>query len=998
MATSAGDGALHEHQRLVDALQATEDGLWEWNIKTNELWFNDNGIRMLGYEPGEIGPTTEDWEKLMHPDDLPKAWQALRDHVEGRSGSYLHEHRLLTKDGRWKWVRDRGRVVEWDAAGRPIRAVGFHIDIDERRRTEDDLRRTRDLLGAVLDGSLMGVMALRAVRDASGRIVDFEHILCNSACRAVLRRDPQELVGSRLSVELPGQFTTGLFDKWVSVVETGEPLDDEYLYDHDGICGWFHSLATKLGDGFVISFTDVTHRKEIERELRNKQAFLRQVIESVKEVIFEIDLQGRIRFLNRAWGEITGFDPALSINQVFLDYVWPEDRERNVVLFQELAEGHKEVCHHEVRYRHREGGYRWIEAYARLQRDEQGNITGAAGTLVDITQSKAAHARLERRDGLLQAVARASNVLLTTSDFDVAINQTLQILGQATEASRVYMFRNFLDEPTGRMLMRQLFEWCQEGVRSELNNPQLQALPYDGMERVLDSLHRGKPYQTWTSMTGDLERQILEAQDIVSVLVVPIMVDGTLWGFIGFDDCREERTWSEGEISILLVTAGSMGGALYRQRYEAQLQASNRALQAAKEQTEQHALDLAHQSLQLVAARRAAEQANLAKSEFLANVSHEIRTPMSAILGYAELLLDPGVSEIHRRDCVHTIQRNGQHLLSILNDVLDLSKIEAGKMTIEKIPCSAAAIVAEVASLMRVRAQQKCLDFSVMFRSSIPQQIRSDPTRLRQVLLNLVSNAIKFTAGGSVRIELDLLDAASDPNLRIAVIDTGIGLTSAQQARLFLPFAQADSSTSRRFGGSGLGLAISQRLASALGGSIGVQSSPGAGSRFELRLPTGCLDGVPMIDSPAESLSAPLTYEGPSMAATLAGARILLAEDGLDNQRLISFHLGRAGAQVLIAPNGRQACAMIDEHAAAGTPIHMILMDMQMPEMDGYAATAQLRASGYTAPIVALTAHALDTDRQRCLACGCDEYLSKPVDRALLLLTIAGLLKPAEVA
>ena len=386
-----------------------------------------------------------------------------------------------------------------------------------------------------------------------------------------------------------------------------------------------------------------------------------------------------------------------------------------------------------------------------------------------------------------------------------------------------------------------------------------------------------------------------------------------------------------------------------------------------------------------------AETANIAKSEFLANMSHEIRTPLTAILGYTELMLDQDQSAHERTECVQIIHRNGKHLLAIINDILDLSKIEAGKMAVECIEFSPVQTVAEVASLMRERAVGKNLSFNVEYTGVIPQTICNDPTRLRQILLNLVGNSIKFTEEGSVRLIVGMADdvEVANPRLRFEVIDTGIGMSEQQLDRLFKPFTQADSSTTRKFGGTGLGLTISRRLAEVLGGGIVVQSTPGHGSSFALTVETGPLTGVTMIEAACEGMADTAANRGRKDQVSTLDARILLAEDGPDNQRLISFLLEKAGVHVTVAENGRIAADKALAESQAGRSFDLILMDMQMPVLDGYDATAELRAKGYRGPIIALTAHAMASDREKCLKAGCDGFATKPINHATLLETIA---------
>ena len=394
------------------------------------------------------------------------------------------------------------------------------------------------------------------------------------------------------------------------------------------------------------------------------------------------------------------------------------------------------------------------------------------------------------------------------------------------------------------------------------------------------------------------------------------------------------------------------------------------------------------------AASVAAEAASRSKSAFLANMSHEIRTPLSAIVGYADLLVDPAADPAsdERAAAPDGIRRNARHLLGLIGDILDVSKIEAGKMAVERLPVDLPQLVAEVASLMRPRAVAKGLSFGVAFDGPVPRTVHTDPLRLKQVLVNLIGNATKFTAAGSVTLRV-----ACGSTLSFVVVDTGIGMTADQAHRLFQPFTQADESTTRRFGGTGLGLTISRRLAELLGGGLTVTSTPGRGSAFTATVDPGDLAGVDRLTGLTEAGLRPVE---PAAAdgdlPRLDGRRVLLAEDGEDNQLLIGFYLRRTGAELTVADNGRIALDRAVAAAAAGRPFDLVLTDMQMPELDGYGLAAALRRGGLTVPIVALTAHAMAGDRERCLAAGCTDYLAKPVDRVALVRMIARLTAPGD--
>ncbi|HYD02044.1 MAG TPA: ATP-binding protein [Phycisphaerales bacterium] len=383
---------------------------------------------------------------------------------------------------------------------------------------------------------------------------------------------------------------------------------------------------------------------------------------------------------------------------------------------------------------------------------------------------------------------------------------------------------------------------------------------------------------------------------------------------------------------------------------------------------------------ELETAMLAAQEANRAKSDFLANMSHEIRTPMTAILGFSELLSDPAQDAAARRECVATINRSGKHLLTIINDILDISKIEAGKMTVEPIACPLG-VIEEAAALMRERATERGLALNVVYQTPAPAVFRSDPLRLRQVLLNVIGNAVKFTDSGSVTVRVSADRQLQ--RLHVAVEDTGIGIAPENIDRLFQAFSQSDNTMSRRFGGTGLGLAIARRFSEMLGGSLTVTSTLGKGSVFTISIDTGPLDGVTFVSAPVAEPQAPVlaAANGPA----LQGCRILLAEDGVDNQRLLTLYLRKAGAEVTVAENGRLACEKIAACRRSATAFHLVLMDMQMPEMDGYTATTELRRAGDDIPVIALTAHALVGDREKCIAAGCNDYLTKPVDRTRLV-------------
>ena len=393
--------------------------------------------------------------------------------------------------------------------------------------------------------------------------------------------------------------------------------------------------------------------------------------------------------------------------------------------------------------------------------------------------------------------------------------------------------------------------------------------------------------------------------------------------------------------------------------------------------------------IELAKVKLAAEVANRSKSEFLANMSHEIRTPMTPILGYVDLLMTGELSLVEQASSLLTIKRNGEVLLQLINDILDLSKIEAGKMMVERTGCSPWQVVEDMVSLMQVKAEDKNLKLMAEYAFPLPVAICTDQVRLRQILMNLIANAIKFTKDGNVRVTVCCTqETDTAARMQFAVTDTGIGMTPEETTRLFQPFTQADASTMRHFGGTGLGLAISKRLANLLGGDIDIQSEPCKGSTFTLTIDPGSLDGIPMLRSSPSVLvekNRPAEAKG---KLTLRG-RVLLAEDKQDIQRLVCLILKKVGLEVDVAENGQIAYDKVLASESEGRPYNLILMNIQMSELDGYEVARRLRLDGWDGPIVALTAQAIVGDCEKCLQAGCDGYLAKPMDQTELLNTIA---------
>jgi signal transduction histidine kinase/DNA-binding NarL/FixJ family response regulator len=523
------------------------------------------------------------------------------------------------------------------------------------------------------------------------------------------------------------------------------------------------------------------------------------------------------------------------------------------------------------------------------------------------------------------------------------------------------------DTRVGLHLVR--IRYCNQ--RSPMNdkNEKLDYLSANATELAVQ--RRGKVKIQHESLRA-VARQLLPACFLVPTLLWWALFVGIHRGWYRWDSCF---------ILFVYAVAAAFGGVVWHN------------LQKLKRMdTQRHQVEE-----QLKLTRDAAEAANRFKSLFFANISHEIRTPLTAINGFAELLMAPERSEAERIADARIIRRNGEHLLSLINDILDLSKIEAGKMSIEEILCSPAGILGEVTSLLRHRAEEKGLKLEVAFEGQFPKMIRTDPTRLRQVLINLLSNAIKFTKHGSVRLAVSIKPAlrAVEPKLEIKITDTGIGIPAERLQALFKPFVQADTTITRQYGGSGLGLAISQHFARALGGDISVTSEENRGSIFTVTVATGPLGDAAILDNPEKAMEAQDDF---THARVKINGTVLVAEDGIDNQALIATRLREMGLKLEIANNGQIAVEKALAAVNRNAPYDLILMDVQMPIMDGFTATQELRGKGYRGPIIALTANAMERDRSKCLDAGCNEFVTKPIEMQKLIKAIGRYLKVVPVA
>lgn len=580
---------------------------------------------------------------------------------------------------------------------------------------------------------------------------------------------------------------------------------------------------------------------------------------------------------------------------------------------------------------------------------EDGEPLGIIWSYQDITPRKLDERRLARnlRQQLLLAEI-SYDLSRLDRPFEERIQQVLSKLGDFTQVGRVYIFE---DDVKG-LVTSNTFEWCNQGISPEIDN--LQEVPYEVIPSFLRLLERDHIINCKVEQMPPDMQDILAPQGILSILVYPLSSEGRRIGFMGFDDCLHVHFWEPSDIALLRTVSAMISNEYERKRNLERLErARQQALEAAR-----------------------------AKEIFLANMSHEIRTPMNAIMGMSSLLHNTDLTA-KQYTYVHAIKTSADNLLVLLNDILDLTKIDAGQLQLERIPFSLREVAAQVVRTQSFRANQKGLLLYQEYDSSIAKGLLGDPFRLTQVLLNLVSNAIKFTEEGSVTLSCVLLEeTAMYQAVELSVRDTGIGIPADRLGLVFESFQQSDTSIARKYGGTGLGLSISRKIVELFGGRLTVESEQGKGAVFRVRL------SLPVAQYQQEVSRK--VKEIPTDA--LKGLRVLLVEDHEFNRILAISILENWGMEVDVAVNGLEAVERCRRQAYG-----LILMDIQMPEMDGISATRIIRREmGLRIPIIALTANAFKEDRERYLSEGMNGYVSKPFEQGQLFDAIWKVIEPDE--
>ena len=687
------------------------------------------------------------------------------------------------------------------------------------------------------------------------------------------------------------------------------------------------------------------------------------ILESLPDAIVTLDAAGRVDLCNRAAAVLF----ARSKDQVcgqpvacFLRLPASATDCRDATAAPAATAGRQELTGYQV-------GERTLMLVADANHGERevevtvAELVGSADRhcLIIKDRSEPMHAAKQaaRRCVLERVVARATTQLVASHSLNDAMTDALEAIGDVLDVAHAFVFR--IRTFGGAQKVSAVARWQSQQVAAESRG--LLAVEWFDQAAIRAELEAGRAVVVEDVETEDNPVAKHLRQQVRSAILVPIRVANQVDGVLAFDETRLMRPWTADERVVLRDLAEVLARAMERVR-------------------DQWSLAEARQRSREALLR--AEAASDAKSEFLASVSHELRTPLTAIVGYADLAGRASTSPEERIRMCQRIQHSADFLLGLINDVLDLSKIESRQMEVALRQVDLGQLLDDVITSLEWIARDKGIQLLVRCANSVPSQIVSDPTRLRQILINLVSNGLKFTARGAVTVHVGF-EARCDGrqgSLLIVVRDTGIGIAADKLRDLFQRFTQVH--VDRKYGGTGLGLAISRHLARLLGGDVDVVSQLGHGSSFTLTLPVtvrdaACLNALNNQTLPANGVAARAALAPPSQILT--GARVLLVDDNEDNRQIFELVLKQAGATVRSAHEGRQALHALQAAEAVGEAFSLVLLDMDMPVLDGYETMRVYRGQGGKVPVVALTAFALASDRDKCLAVGCDGYMSKPI-------------------